>query len=179
MPTRRLKRHLAASAAVAAAVLGLAACGGGNGSTSTSSSATTSPPAAAPTNDTVQARTTSLGSVLATANGHTLYLFMKDAGGKSACSGTCAQTWPPLTASGSPTAGAGADASKLGTVARDDGTMQVTYAGSPLYLYSKDDGAGDTYGQGVGGVWFAAGPDGKPIASKAAATTTSVRSSSY
>ena len=42
----------------------------------------------------------------------------------------------------------------FGTVKRDDGTTQVTYAGAPIYYFAKDTKAGDVTGQGVGGVWF-------------------------
>ena len=165
-------RRVTATMALIIVTLAVAACGKGGGSKSSSASA-------APTHETVQARKTALGQVLANADGHTLYMFMKDAAGISSCTGACAQTWPPLTATVAPTAGPGADVGKLATIMRDDGTKQVTYAGSPLYAYSKDDGAGDTYGQGVGGVWFAAGPDGKPVTTAAATTSTSAPGSSY
>jgi predicted lipoprotein with Yx(FWY)xxD motif len=125
----------------------------------------------------VQAATTPLGDVLVNADGRTLYLFTKDAGGKSSCAGACADTWPALTVSADPTAGSGADAGKLGTVMRDDGTKQVTYAGSPLYTYAPDKKAGDTNGQGVGGVWFAVTPEGKAVGASAATTTAALGSS--
>jgi predicted lipoprotein with Yx(FWY)xxD motif len=98
------------------------------------------------------------------AGGRTLYLFQQDTGTTSTCSGDCATTWPALTTDGAPTAGDGAQASLLGTTARDDGTTQVTYAGHPLYLFSGDAAPGDTNGQGIGGVWFASTPDGTPAA---------------
>jgi predicted lipoprotein with Yx(FWY)xxD motif len=79
----------------------------------------------------------------------TLYQFANDTAnsGKSACTGGCATTWPPLTVpSGTtPTAGAGASG-KLGTITRDDGTTQVTYDGRPVYHYSGDSVPGDTTG---------------------------------
>ena len=61
---------------------------------------------------------TSLGRILVDAHGHTLYLFAKDRNGKSACSGACAAAWPPLIATAKPRAGAGAEASRLGTTRR-------------------------------------------------------------
>jgi predicted lipoprotein with Yx(FWY)xxD motif len=83
------------------------------------------------------------------ASGLTLYVFANDTAnsGKSACTGSCATTWPPLTVpSGTtPSAGSGANG-KLGTIARDDGTTQVTYDGLPLYHYDGDSAAGDTNG---------------------------------
>ncbi len=34
----------------------------------------------------------------------------------------------------------------------------LAYNGKPLYTYIKDTDPGDTYGQGVGGVWTVATP---------------------
>ena len=83
------------------------------------------------------------------ASGLTLYIFANDTAnsGKSACSGGCATTWPPLTVptGTTPTAGSGAGGT-LGTITRDDGTIQVTYNGLPLHRYSGDSAAGDTNG---------------------------------
>jgi predicted lipoprotein with Yx(FWY)xxD motif len=62
---------------------------------------------------------------------------------------------------------AGLGASNLGTVARSDGTLQVTYKGMPLYRYTGDTKTGDANGQGVGGIWFVV-----PASATAAATTT-------
>ena len=104
-----------------------------------------------------------MGDALVDAQGKTLYLFMQDAGGKSACTGQCATLWPPLIASRGATAGAGVEAAKLSTITRDDGTKQVTYAGKPLYRYSPDQAAGDAKGQGVGGTWFVVSPKGEAI----------------
>jgi predicted lipoprotein with Yx(FWY)xxD motif len=83
------------------------------------------------------------------ASGMTLYVFASDTAnsGKSACSGSCATTWPPLAVpSGTtPSAGAGASGS-VATITRDDGTTQVVYNGHPLYHYSGDSASGDTNG---------------------------------
>jgi predicted lipoprotein with Yx(FWY)xxD motif len=48
----------------------------------------------------------------------------------------------------------GADGALLGTIIRDDGTVQVTYNDLPLYYFANDAKPGDTVGQNVGGVWF-------------------------
>ena len=48
----------------------------------------------------------------------------------------------------------------LGTLTRDDGTVQVTYNGWPLYHFSGDTAPGDTNGQGLEGVWFLVSPTG-------------------
>jgi len=90
-----------------------------------------------------------LGEHLVGPNGHTLYLFEKDTGSTSTCTGACAAAWPPLVTTGAPTAGGAADADLLGTTKRPDGTMEVTYNGHPLYYFSGDAAPGDTAGQEV------------------------------
>ena len=104
-----------------------------------------------------------LGTVLVDGDGYTLYLFQQDTGAASTCAGDCAVTWPPVLTDGEATAADGATGT-LGTTTRDDGTTQVTYDGHPLYRFSGDAAAGDTNGQAVGGVWFAATPEGTPAA---------------
>jgi hypothetical protein len=51
---------------------------------------------------TVKTGTSSLGRIVVDGQSHTLYLFQKDKGAKSACSGACAQNWPPLLTKGAP-----------------------------------------------------------------------------
>jgi len=101
---------------------------------------------------------TKIGRVLATSSGRTLYLFMKDKNGRSACYGQCASFWPPLMKKGRLRAGAGVKAKLLGTTKRKNGTRQVTYKGHPVYLYKLDKGAGQVAGQRqnfFGGIWYA------------------------
>jgi predicted lipoprotein with Yx(FWY)xxD motif len=110
-----------------------------------------------------------VGNYLADAHGKTLYLFEKDERGKSACYDACARAWPPLLSDGSPVAGRGVDKRKLSTVKRTDGSLQVTYAGWPLYYFVKDDEAGDAYGQevnGFGGEWYMVSPAGTKAEAK-------------
>src|SRR5713101_442279 len=71
-------------------------------------------------NAAVSLRKTTLGMILVSANGHTLYLFGKDRNGKSACSSSCAQFWPPLLSRSKPTAGSGVKTSPLGTTKRSN-----------------------------------------------------------
>jgi predicted lipoprotein with Yx(FWY)xxD motif len=103
------------------------------------------------------------GEILTDGEGRALYLFTKDVGGTSTCTGECATAWPPFTVEGEPVAGEGVDQARLGTITRDDGTTQVTYNGHPLYYYAEDVNAGDVTGQGVGGVWFLVNPQGEQV----------------
>jgi predicted lipoprotein with Yx(FWY)xxD motif len=96
----------------------------------------------------------------------TLYLFEKDKGTMSTCTGACAQFWPPLTTKGPAKAGTGIAAGKLGTTKRSDGSTQVTFDGHPLYYYSGDKKPGDVTGQGLdtfGGLWWVLSPTGTAI----------------
>lgn len=91
--------------------------------------------------------------LLTNANGMTLYVFDKDAGGKSMCNGTCATNWPPLMAA----AGAKAEGD-YSIINRDDGSMQWAYKGKPLYTWVKDQKPGDKTGDGFNNVWHVATP---------------------
>lgn len=158
--TNRSTTSLASSAVAALTALAIAGCGGG---------ATASPPPPKTTGGpaaTVRVATTGLGKTLVDSKGRTLYLFEKDSGTSSSCTGGCAADWPPLRAKGSPTVGTGASASLIGTATRSDGAPQVTYDGHPLYLYVEDRKPGDTNGQGVtayGAAWFALSPAGNQL----------------
>jgi predicted lipoprotein with Yx(FWY)xxD motif len=105
------------------------------------------------------------GSALVDGEGRTLYLFTNDTqnSGASACSGDCLVAWPPVLTQGAPVAGTDIDAALLGTITRDDGTLQVTYSGWPLYYYADDTAPGDATGQGVNNVWFLISPAGEAI----------------
>lgn len=104
-----------------------------------------------------------LGQVLVDGRGHTLYIFLNDEAGKSNCYGGCASNWPPLVVDGEVVAGDGLDAALIGTTTRDDGTLQVTYNGRPLYYFAGDSAPGDANGHGVGDVWFAISPAGETV----------------
>ena len=99
-----------------------------------------------------------LGKILVDGKGMTLYLYKKDAPGKSNCSGGCLAAWPPLLTQGQPSVGPGVDSTKIGSAKLADGSLIVTYAGMPLYYYVKDAKAGDTTGQGAGSVWYVVMP---------------------
>lgn len=97
-------------------------------------------------------------TVLTNQQGLTLYWFKPDSPTVIVCTGGCATAWPPLTA---PAGSLQAPAGLAGTLSTLDGPNghQVLYNGHPLYTYSKDQGTGDVYGNGVGGKWFVATPD--------------------
>jgi predicted lipoprotein with Yx(FWY)xxD motif len=105
------------------------------------------------------------GLILVDGDGLSLYLFTNDTqdSGTSTCTGECLVEWPALTTEGEPVAGEGVDATLLGTITRDDGSLQVTYNGWPLYYFHEDAAPGDTNGQGLGGVWFLVSPEGEAI----------------
>jgi predicted lipoprotein with Yx(FWY)xxD motif len=109
------------------------------------------------------------GATVAVADGHlvgpdgrSLYLFEQDKGTTSACTGSCAATWPALTQA-SPTAGDGVDGSKLDT-AKGQVADQVVYAGHLLYYFSGDKAPGDTNGVGIP-EWYLVDASGKAIES--------------
>jgi predicted lipoprotein with Yx(FWY)xxD motif len=96
---------------------------------------------------------TAKGKALVDGKGMTLYIFDRDAAGKSNCNGQCATLWLPLMAA--------ADAKASGdwtVVARDDGSKQWAYKGKPVYTWSKDAKPGDVTGDGVNSVWHIAAP---------------------
>jgi len=159
------------------AVVAIAGCGSSSDSSSTSSGGaygsggeSTSKPASSTSSGSSSgavvsvSRAPKLGRIIVDSKGLTLYDFHKDKGTTSACYGGCAQVWPPLITEGKPQAGEGAMASKLGTTKRSDGTIQVTYAGHPLYTYTADTKPGDTKGNdfsSYGAQWYALLPSGE------------------
>ncbi|MGW3645429.1 SCO0930 family lipoprotein [Streptomyces sp. NPDC000878] len=110
-----------------------------------------------------------LGQVLTDSAGFTFYRFDNDTAkpSRSTCDGDCAKTWPPVPA-GDASAAEGMDPALLGEVTRTDGTKQLTVAGWPMYRYVKDTQPRQANGQGVGGTWFAAAPDGTKAAAAGA-----------
>ena len=98
-----------------------------------------------------------LGTILTDANGMTLYTYASDTAGTSTCYDKCATAWPPATVNRDPVAPDGL-AGDLGVTQRTDGSEQLTYNGMPLYTYVDDKDSEDTYGQGIGGVWFVVSP---------------------
>ena len=94
-----------------------------------------------------------LGQIFVDGDGMSLYTFDKDAPAVSNCYGDCAVKWPPLAA-----AGGAEPQGEFGIIMRTGGDKQWTYKGQPLYLWVKDQTAGDVTGDGVKGVWHLARP---------------------
>src|SRR5436190_24002311 len=65
------------------------------------------------------------GKILFDGRGRVLYLFARDRGGRSSCSGACAKAWPPFLTKGAPRTLSGVNGKLLGTTRRGDGTVQV------------------------------------------------------
>ena len=170
----RAKVAVGVGGALGAALL-VAACSSA-GSSSTAAAAPASPAgagastpssgASAPSGTVITTAKSSAGTVLVDATGRAVYLWAKDTGDMSNCSGACAGAWPPVTTTGTATATGGAKASDLGTITRSDGTKQVTYDGHPLYYFSGDSGPGTASGQGsdgFGAKWWLVTPTGSDV----------------
>jgi predicted lipoprotein with Yx(FWY)xxD motif len=111
----------------------------------------TQPAATGP--DVLKARVIAGVNLLTNAAGLTLYWFAPDTSTKSACYGSCAAYWPPVT--GTPSAGPGVTGT-LGTITRTGGATQATYDGHPLYTYIGDSAPGTASGNNInlnGGLW--------------------------
>ena len=161
MTRTRSITFLASGAALLLVALAVAGCGS-SGSSSSSAPPTTPSGRQA----TVGISNSGLGKILVNSQGRTLYLFGKDSGTTSACTGACAGNWPPLRVNGKPTLGSGATASLVGTIQRADGKPQVTYNGHPLYLFKGDKQPGDTNGEGLtafGGTWYVLSSSGNQV----------------
>lgn len=106
------------------------------------------------------------GDMLYDADQQAIYVFENDRAGETTCFDECAEAWPPVFTDSEPVAGDGVDAKLLGTLERDDGRMQVTYAGRPLYYYAHEE-PGQVLCHNVdlnGGLWWVVGADGEPLA---------------
>jgi predicted lipoprotein with Yx(FWY)xxD motif len=169
-------------AVLSAAALLAAGCGSSSKSSSSTSAASAYPTANEQTTSSTAAGTTpasgtsvavtvkhasKLGTILAAGSKKmTVYMFQGDKGASSSCSGACASVWPPVTSAGAATAAGAANKADLGTIARSDGTTQVTYKGHPLYFFARDKDSGDAYGQGVKGFgadWYVLSPSGNKV----------------
>lgn len=152
-----MRRVLLAVASIAAV-----SCGGSAGP----SLASPAPATSVSTATVALANNPELGQILVDGNGRTLYLFEADKGSSSTCYGGCATYWPPLLTDGAPVASSGINPALLGTTRRTDGTIEVTYAGHPLYYVVTDHNPGDATGQAVsnfGAAWYVVGINGNKV----------------
>jgi predicted lipoprotein with Yx(FWY)xxD motif len=120
------------------------------------------PPAAAPAPVTTSSAGTytigiankaGIGDYLVDSKGMTVYYFLRDTDAKSNATAAIVKIWPVFYAANvvpQPPLLAG----DFRTITRDDGTMQTTYLGWPLYYYAQDQVAGDTTGQQFNNMWF-------------------------
>lgn len=168
-------RHYIRAASLLVVLAVLAACSsssssssGSGGSSPASPSASASSPVITGTGTGIKTASTSVGTVLTTTDGLTMYWFVPDTATKSNCNGSCATYWPPVKGPVSAASGVSLP-DKFGTITRSDGTKQATYDGHPLYTYSGDPGPGQVTGNALkasGGLWYAMTPNGaKPSAS--------------
>jgi predicted lipoprotein with Yx(FWY)xxD motif len=165
--TRRISTSTLFAGAVVTLLIAVAGCGSSNMNESTAQRSNAPEATAPPAPPTVAVGSSGLGNILVDSRGRTVYMFGADSGTTSACNGACAVAWPPVPATGNPTAGPGVNAALVGTTNRSDGTKQVTDNGHPLYTFVGDQKPGDTNGQGrvaFGGRWSALSSAGVPIA---------------
>ena len=148
-----------ALAALPLLALSLAACGAG--SEPSGGAAAAAKKDQQPVRAEVKVVQSDLGPILADQDSNTLYAFVKDKGGKSACAADCLATWPALTSKKPATAGEGTDAALLTTITGSESGSQARYGEWPLYYYAADVTPGDVNGQGVDGEWFVIKADGK------------------
>ncbi|MBW0136092.1 hypothetical protein [Pseudonocardia abyssalis] len=157
-------RTSALAAVTAVAAVALTACGGAADDGYGSAPAAAPETLTAPAGTVLTANSTAqLGAVVVDGLGWTLYRFDSDTADPptSNCAGDCATTWPPVLAEpGTPLTVDGVDQAAIGTITREDGGVQLTIAGWPVYRYAADSAPGATDGNGVGEKWFAVTPEG-------------------
>jgi predicted lipoprotein with Yx(FWY)xxD motif len=147
------------------------AAGGSEPATTASTEATSSAPSPSPSPSpsaepgvTVTTDASDFGPMLFDTRGQAIYLFDRETTAEPDCYDECAAAWPPVLTTGEPTAAGDARTDLLGTTERDDGSVQVTYAGHPLYFYAHE-GPGQVLCHDVtefGGVWLVVTPAGTP-----------------
>jgi predicted lipoprotein with Yx(FWY)xxD motif len=183
-----MKKHLSMGLSAFALAALLSGCAGtsGTGTSTTPAAATTAPgstaagsapastsapapaPAPAPAATDLKVADSTAGRIVVDGKGMSVYFYAKDVkgSGRSACTGGCLQSWPPvLAAADTPTADG--VTGTVGTIATPAGKRQLTINGMPVYYYAEDQAAGDILGQGVGGVWSLVTPSGEMVTAAA------------
>jgi predicted lipoprotein with Yx(FWY)xxD motif len=117
----------------------------------------------------VSTKHTSLGTILVTGSGRTLYADRGDTPRHFACTGGCLTIWPPLKATGAVKASGAANKANLGKTKGPGGEM-VTYKGHPLYTFASDSKSNPTSGEGQNG-FYVVGASGSMITNPSKPTT--------
>jgi hypothetical protein len=181
---RRVSLALVAVGVVAAA--GMAACGSSStpkaassGSSTTSGTGGSVAPGSSPGAMFSAAAVPGLGTVVVDGRGHTVYRLTSASQKNVPCEDAtgCTRAWPDLPlppGTSAATAGAGLQASLLGTTKSNSGETYPTYAGWVLYEFAGDSGPAQAGGQGIssfGGTWSAITPTGTAATPATPATT--------
>jgi cyclic lactone autoinducer peptide len=114
------------------------------------------------------AKNANIGTYLV--SGNTVYTLNT---GNAACNSACLAFWHQVVLPKGvtkATAGTGISASKLGTIKRSGGVLQVTYGGKALYTFTGDSGPGQVTGNGLSDTW---GKWSAVVTAKAAKSTSS------
>lgn len=176
-PSDALKRRIQGVALAVAVVMLLVVAGA-------SASPTSSRPARSAAKSVVVStrKVHGLGTILVSAKGRTLYMFVPDKRKKVSCTDGCAIAWPPLKLPKGAKAVAthAAKPKLLGSDSNPTGGRVVTYHGWPLYFWVGDKKPGQATGQALnvnGGLWYVLSPAGKiiktnPATAQSASTTT-------
>jgi len=98
-----------------------------------------------------------IGKYLSDGNGMTLYRFTKDEMNNSHCIEGCVANWPPFCFDPAAVED-GLEPGDFAVITRTDSRQQTTYRGMPLYYFKNDKFPGDTFGDGIGDVWFIVTP---------------------
>lgn len=132
----------------------------------TSETATSGPDRSERAGTVVTTDPSNYGTMLFDESGQAIYLFDRETSQRPRCYRGCAEAWPPVFTKGEPQADGRVESSLLGTTRRKDGSLQVTYAGHPLYFYAHE-GEHEVLCHNVdefGGLWLVVQPDGDAAA---------------
>jgi predicted lipoprotein with Yx(FWY)xxD motif len=103
-----------------------------------------------------------------------VYSFSVDTPTHSTCHSLCQRLMIPVYTVGTPIAGTGVNPSAIGTIIRPNGSVQVTYNGKALYIYSQEqvltDSMGNLITNGTAGNGQGATAQGGPIGAKVTGT---------
>ena len=131
-----------------------------------STASATARPSAKPAGTTIITADSDFGTILHDASGQPIYLFDAETSSRPKCYDDCAKAWPPVLTAGAPRSKGKVQSGLLGTTRRSDGSIQITYAGHPLYFYAHE-GKYQVLCHNVtefGGTWLVVQPTGKPAA---------------